>query len=202
MTTSEMPALAWLSPTFSVTVLESDDAAAFDALRRFVHDTLAEPGRAHAVRVLGEIALTDPDDDVDGLGTLSGLGFDGLYVAVRQRWQNPRWIDPDGVTGLTDLTNELTVALRRQRLVALHTSISGPLLRRWTRSGGPYRFLPASVLDIYDQQSIGAIDVAPAMSRLSSGDRLGFRAYLAAVTEALDLLDKALVAEQAPDQFE
>lgn len=193
MTTSELPSLPGLSPAFAITVLETDDPAAFLVLRRFLHDTLAEPGRAHAVRVLGELLLTDPADDVEGLGTLTDLGFDGLYLAVRQRWQSPRWMGEGD--GLTDLTNELTLALRRHRLVALHTSISSAVVRSWTRAGAPYRFLPDTVLDAYDRKTGGAVDIAPAMSRLTTGVRLDLRAYLAQVTDALDVLDKALVAE-------
>jgi hypothetical protein len=51
------------------------------------------------------------------------------------------------------------------------------------------------VLDAYEQRAAGAVDVAPAWSRLTSGARLAFADYLSHVTEALDLLDKALVAE-------
>ncbi|HEV7648416.1 MAG TPA: hypothetical protein VGP26_09665 [Actinophytocola sp.] len=199
MTTSELPALHGLSPSFAVTVLETDDPAAFLVLRRFLHDTLAEPGRAHAVRVLGELLLTDPAGQVDGLGSLAELGFDGLYLAVRQRWQSPRWTDEDGIT---DLTNELTLALRRHRLVALHTSISGAVLRSWTRAGAPFRLLPDAVLGAYDRKTEDAVDVVPAMSRLTTGVRLDFPAYLRQVTDALDVLDKALVAENTPPRFE
>jgi hypothetical protein len=191
MTHDELPAPAGLRPTFAVTVLESDEPAAFGALRDFLHDTLADPGRAHAVRVAGELLLTDPGDELDELGSLSDLGFDGLYLAVRQRWQGPKWTDDD----LLDLTHELTIALRRQRLVALHTSVSSQLLRAWVRADGAYRFLPGSVLDTYERQARGAVDVAPAWSRLTSGARLAFADYARHVTEALDLLDKALVAE-------
>ncbi|MGH3762562.1 hypothetical protein [Actinophytocola sp.] len=193
MTTPELPALSGLTPVFAVTVLESEDSAAYLALRRFLRDALAERGRAHAVRVLGELLLTDPDGDVDGLCTVSDLGFDGLYVVVRQRWQSPRWTR----SGPADLTHELTVALRRQRLVALHTVISGARLRRWARSG-PYRFLPDTVLVAYDQASRGTVDVASAWSRLTTGTRLAFPEYLSAVAEALDTLADALVAEDSP----
>lgn len=197
---SGVPPLAGLSPHFAVTVLEchdpSDDrtdAGAFDDLCVFLRDTLSDPGRAHAVRVHGERTVTG-EDHIDDLGTLSDLGFDDLYVAVRQRWQSPRWVDE----GLTDLTNELTVALRRNRLVALHTTVSGALLRRWTRSpGAPYRFLPDTVLDAFDQESRGTVDVSPAWSKLTSAARYEFAGYLVAVTEALDMLEK--VAENTAE---
>ena len=198
MTHNELPTPAGLRPTFAITVLESDEPAAFGALRDFLHDTLADPGRAHAVRVTGELLLTDPGAELDGLGTLSDLGFDGLYLTVRQRWQGPKWMDD----GMLDLTHELTIALRRQRLVALHTSVSSQLLRAWVREDGAYRFLSGSVLDAYERKASGAVDVAPAWSRLTSGARLDFSDYLRHVTEALDLLDKALVADNTRGGFE
>lgn len=202
-TISGVPLLAGLSPHFSVTVLECPDppdADAFTALRRFLRATLSDPGRAHAVRVHGEVALSGPDD-VDGLGALSDLGFDELYVAVRQRWQHPRWTDD----GLTDLTNELTVALRRHQLVALHTSVSGALLRRWTRSAGaPYGFLPDAVLDAFEQEYRGPIEVSSAWSRLTSTARPAFGDYLGTVTEVLALLEKVAqnTREVPGNQFE
>ncbi|HEY7595039.1 MAG TPA: hypothetical protein VH969_17940 [Actinophytocola sp.] len=192
MTHDELPGAAGLRPTFAVTVLAADEPAAFGALRDFLRDALTEPGRAYAVRILGESLLTDPADEVAGLGPLGGLGFDGLYLNVRQRWQSPKWADE----GLYDLTHELTVALRRGELVALHTPVSAALLRGWVRAGAPYRFLPDAVLDAYERESPGA--AAAASSRLTSGARLDFRAYLAQVTEALDILDKAAVAEDTP----
>ena len=198
MTIDELPGPAGLRPTFAITVLDSDEPAAFGALRDFLHGTLADPGRAHAVRIAGELLLTEPGAELDELGALSGLGFDGFYLTVRQRWQRPRWTGD----GLLDLTHELTVALRRRRLVALHTSVSSQLLRAWARGGGPYRFLSGTVLDAYERRSRGAVDVAPAWSRLTSGERLAFPDYLQHVTRALDLLDEALVAENTPTPFE
>jgi len=198
MTHDELPAPAGLRPTFAITVLESDQPAAFGALRDFLHDTLADPGRAHAVRIAGELLLTDPGDELADLGALSGLGFDGLYLTVRQRWQGPKWTGDE----LLDLTHELTIALRRQRLVALHTPVSSQLLRAWVRADGSYRFLSSSVLDAYERRVDGTVDVAPAWSRLTSGARMAFPDYLSHVTEALDLLDKALMAEHARDGFE
>lgn len=191
MTHDELPGLGGLRPTFTVTVLAADEPAAFGALRDFLHDTLTEPGRAYAVRVLGEVMLTDPGDEVADLGPLGELGFDGLYVNVRQRWQWPRWTDD----ALYDLTHELTVGLRRGGLVALHSPVSPALLRGWVRAGAPFRFLPDAVLDAYERKSLGA--AAAASSRLTSGVRLDFRTYLAQVTDALNTLEKAAAAQDA-----
>lgn len=190
-----VPPLAGLTPHFTVTVLECrrpDAESAFAALRRFLRTTLADPGRAYAVRLPGELLLTGPDDGVDGLGSLSELCVHGLYVLVRERWQSPRW-----TADLTDLTHELTFALRRHRLVALHSVVSDALLRRWTRgASSPYRFLPEAVLTETFPEEAGGIVASPAWSRLTSPVRLGFPAYLAEAAEALDQLAKALEAAE------
>ncbi|HEX2130651.1 MAG TPA: hypothetical protein VHH15_03760 [Actinophytocola sp.] len=188
-----VPPLAGLTPHFTLTVLECrqpEDETAFRALRQFLRDTLGDPGRSHAVRLPGERLLTAPADEVDDLGPLTDLRLHGLYVLVRERWQNPRW-----TADLTDQIHELTVALRRHRLVALHSPVSSQLLRRWTRTtGSPYRFLPESVLAETFPDEGGGIVAAPPWSRLTSPARLGFPAYLAEATDALDQLAKALEA--------
>ena len=189
-----LPGLGGLTPHFAVTVLEchkADPASAFVALRRHLRETLANPGRATAVRLRGEVMLTDPDDELDGLGTLADLSLEGIYVLVRERWQSPRWAPGEG--DLDDLTNELTVVVRRQRLVALHTPVSGSLLRRWTRTAGsPYRFLSESVLAETFPEGAGGIVASPAWSRLTSPARLDFTSYLAETVSALDQLAKAI----------
>lgn len=187
-----VPPLAGLTPHFTLTVLECrqpEDETAFRALRQFLRDTLGDPGRSHAVRLPGERLLTDPADEVDDLGPLADLGAHALYVLVREHWQHPRW-----TTGLNDLTHELTLALRRHRLVALHSPVSSQLLRRWTRGGAPYRFLPEQVLVETFPEERGGIGASPAWSRLISPARLEFPAYLAEAVDALDRLGKALDA--------
>jgi hypothetical protein len=185
-----VPSLAALTPHFNITVLECHrpDDDAFPALRRFLRETLSDPGRAHAVRLRGELLLTAPGAEVDGLGTLGDLGVQGFYVLVRERWQSPRWS-----RHLTDLTHELTVALSRNDLVALHSTASGALLRRWSRrSASPYRFLPEPVLTETFPEGTGGVVASPAWSRLTSPARLEFPAFVAETLDALDQLAKNL----------
>jgi hypothetical protein len=185
-----VPPLTGLTPHFNITVLEcrQPDAGAFATLRRYLRDTLANPGRAHAVRLRGELLLTSTDAEVNGLGTLSELGVQGFYVLIRERWQSPRWS-----RHLTDLNHELTVALSRDHLLALHSTISPALLRRWTRTPtSPYSFLPEPVLAEAFPEEAGGIVASPAWSRLTSPARLEFPAFLAETVDALDRLAKAL----------
>ena len=88
----------------------------------------------------------------------------------------------------------MTVAVRRRRLVAVHSPVSGQLLRRWTRSGAPYRFLPEPVLAETFPENRDGIAATPVWSRLVSPARLEFEAYLAETVDALDRLGKALDA--------
>lgn len=188
-----VPPLAGLTPHFNITVLEcrQPDPGALPALRRFLRETLADPGRAHAVRLRGELLLTAADAELNGLGTLSELGVQGFYVLIRERWQSPRWS-----RHLTDLTHELTLALCRNQLVALHSTVSPALLRKWTRTANsPYRFLPEPVLAETFPEEDGGIVASPAWSRLTSPARLEFPAYLAETVDALDRLAKAMTRE-------
>ncbi|OLF10018.1 hypothetical protein BLA60_16260 [Actinophytocola xinjiangensis] len=184
-----VPSLAALTPHFAITVLECDrpGAGAFGALRRFLRATLADPGRAHAVRLRGERLLTAPGTEIEGLGTLADLGIGSLYVLVRERWQSPRWS-----RHVTDLTHELTVALSRHHLVALHSTVSSALLRRWVRDPEtPYRFVPEPVLAETFPDG-GGLVASPAWSRLTSPARLDFPTFVAETTDALDHLAKTL----------
>lgn len=137
-----------LNPYLSIVVLECVDGGAevaFRGLLRFVRDTLTELGRATAVRIAGQTILDGPEDVIEGLGSLAELGFDGLLAVVRERRHRPGWADP--ASEITDVTNELTLALRRKRLVALRTTITDAALRRWTnRPTTPYRLVPAAVV--------------------------------------------------------
>jgi hypothetical protein len=137
-----------LSPYLSIAVLECVDGAtdvAFRGLIRFVCDMLTEPGRAVAVRIVGQTVIDSPDDVIEGLGSMAELGFDGLLAIVRERKHRPGWADP--TSEITDVTNELTLALRRKRLVALRTTITDAALRRWmNQPTTPYRLVPADVV--------------------------------------------------------
>ena len=118
--TSGLTPLGDLRPHFTVTVLwcQVDDVAnAFATLVRFLRGELEKRGRALSARMIGETLVTDTVPDIDGLGSLADLGFDGLYAAVRKRTHSPSWLD--GESGIVNVTNELTLALCRHRLVAL-----------------------------------------------------------------------------------
>lgn len=196
-----VPPLAGLTPHFSITVLEcrqEDADSAFLTLRHYLRETLADPGRSFAVRLRGERVLTGPDEEVEGVGTLSALGVQGLYVLVRERWQRPRWSTGD--SDLRDLDHELTVVLRRDRLVALHSGVSGSLLRRWTRSAAsPYRFLPEDVLAETFPERSGLVVASPPWSRLTSPSRPDFRGYVTETVAALDQLAKAMQVRRPPE---
>ncbi|OLF09895.1 hypothetical protein [Actinophytocola xanthii] len=201
--TPGVPPLAELTPYFTVTVLEcreADSEAAFAALRGFLRRTLAEPGRAHAVRLRGEHLLTGPNDEVGSLGTLADLGVHGIYVLVRERWQRPPWAAGGEIT---DLVNELTLALRRDDLVVLHSAVSGALLRRWTRAAGaPYRFLPEPVLAETFPEEAGGLVASPPWSRLTSPSRLEFSVFLSEAVEVMDRVVKAMSGEPCDNPVE
>jgi hypothetical protein len=137
-----------LNPKLSCAVLEcvSDDpAAAFRALVHFVDEALADPGQAISVRIVAQSLLASPTDVVEDLGPLAELGFDGLYAIIRARVHRPGWATSG--LDLADVTNELTLALRRGALVALRTTITDPALRRWLRQPAtPYRLVPPEIV--------------------------------------------------------
>jgi hypothetical protein len=136
-----------LNPYLSFALLQceaDDEAMAFRALVRFVKETLSRVGQATSVRVVGE-ALHTGDDVLDGLGQLDELGFDALFAIVRERVGKPSWAAPK--IEIADVTNELTLVLRRGGLVALRTTIADQVLRTWTRQATtPFRLVPAAVL--------------------------------------------------------
>ncbi|HEU5472744.1 MAG TPA: hypothetical protein VFV67_19020 [Actinophytocola sp.] len=140
--------LADVTPFLSITVLEctSDDAVvAFRSLVRFLRRSASTRGRAVAVRVRAEITLGG-DDAIDEVGVLADVGFEGLYGISREQLRPPSWAGPD--SAFTDVTNQLTIALRRNRLVAVWSDITSEAeLRKWLRQGAaPYRFIPADIL--------------------------------------------------------
>jgi hypothetical protein len=96
-------------------------------------------------RIRSETTLTGPDS-IDGLDQVSALGFDALYALTREVQRSPSWANPD--FGLVDVTNELTIAMRRNSLVAICTRVpSEARFRKWiNRENAPFRFLPPQVL--------------------------------------------------------
>lgn len=83
---------------------------------------------------------------VDDLGMLRELGFDDLYGIIREVRRLPSWANAD--SGLTDVANELVIAVRRDNLVAIYGPVPRDAqLRKWIyRESAPFRFLPQDVL--------------------------------------------------------
>lgn len=140
--------LAELTPTFSVVVLythpKTDPAAAFRSLVSFLQTKLEDRARARSVRCLGEEVLTT-SDQIPGVGSLLELGFDELFVSVRERRTTPSWAGAE--TGTEDVANQLTLVLRRGPLVLVHTPVSDEALRKWLRTFKQlYQYLPPRVL--------------------------------------------------------
>lgn len=122
-----------------------DPTAAFRALARFVDETLTDSGQAISARIVARTLLENPAEVVEHLGTLEQLGFEGLYGVVRERVHRPGWATSG--LDLANVTNELTLAMRRGPLVAMRTTISDPTLRRWSRQPAtPYRLVPAETV--------------------------------------------------------
>lgn len=139
--------LTALKPYLSITVLEctgEDPATAFASLKAFLRKSAGERGRAESCRVQAEVAKL-ADDAVESLGTLRELGFDSLYGVFREVVRAPGWAMTG--SGIVDIHNQLALAARRNRLVAVCTGIvSEPQLRRWVDRHPGFRFCPADVL--------------------------------------------------------
>lgn len=145
---TEIRHLASLTPYLSITVLlylGDDPSTAFDALARFVRKSAHELGRAIDVNVRSEVTLSG-QDIVDDLGMLRELGFDDLYGLTREVRRLPSWAHGD--SGLSDVVNELVIAVRRDNLVAIYGPVPRDAqLRRWIyHNDAPFRFLPQDVL--------------------------------------------------------
>lgn len=146
----ELPTLdvANLTPQWSITVLErtgDDPSADFRSLQRFLRSTALKPGRAVSVSVTSEITLgtTDP---VDELSTLEEFGFSHLYGLSRTSTTRPAWAGDD--SDLVDVGNQLTIAVMRNDLVAIHTGITTEAqMTKWIyRQLAPFRPLPADLV--------------------------------------------------------
>ncbi|GAB3491002.1 hypothetical protein [Amycolatopsis cihanbeyliensis] len=142
----ELP-LAELNPYLSITVLEctgEDPQIAFASLTVFLRESAGKRGRAASCRVRAEVTKL-AGDAIESLGTLRELGFDSLYGVYRQVVRSPGWAMAE--SGIVDLHNHLTLATRRNRLVAVCTTItSESQLRSWVERNAEFRFFPAEVL--------------------------------------------------------
>lgn len=137
-----------LKPYLSITVLECSDEdadGAFSILQAFLRELSNKPGHAIAVHTTGELAIEDfRAEETEEAGLLRAFGFDGFYGVTRERRHRAPWAAKD--TPVVDVTNDLTVALRRGRLVAVSTG-NTPALLQWARGdSSPYRLVPASVM--------------------------------------------------------
>lgn len=143
--------MADLTPYFSIIVLEctSDDVGgAFMILRRFLRRTAGERGHAIGVRITAETIVGGSDtDSIEDVGSLENLSIDQIYGLARERKHRPGWTAKDTV--LTDVTNELIIAMRRDRLVAIHTDgATKRRLLKWLDRAPkpPFRRLPPDIL--------------------------------------------------------
>lgn len=128
--------ISQLRPYFSVTILEcviDDVAVAYHALLRYLRKSAQDKGRALTTEVIGETVISaDPaSESDDGSGEfLASLGFEDMFAIARRRTQVPAWASRDSL--LRDTVNELTLVLRRHRLVAIRSDIINPVtLLRW-----------------------------------------------------------------------
>jgi hypothetical protein len=149
--TPEHLRLAALTPYFSIIVLEctSDDVGGgFMILQRFLRRAAGERGHAIGVRITAETIVGDSDtDSIEDIGSLGDLSIDQIYGLARERKHRPGWTVKD--SALTDVTNELTIAMRRDRLVAIHTdSATKHRLQKWLdhTPRPPFRRLPPDIL--------------------------------------------------------
>jgi hypothetical protein len=143
--------LTQLRPYFSITIIEctSDDPRrAFDSLQRFLRREAGKPGRATSVEPLAEVEYgEDGGADTAPIGAFIALGFDRVYGLVRRRTGPPAWAPGD--SNFIDTVNQLTLAMTRNRLVAIRTEmISSPALLSWVaKPTTPYRALAPEILD-------------------------------------------------------
>ncbi|WP_431873192.1 hypothetical protein, partial [Amycolatopsis sacchari] len=247
-----------LRPYLSITILvccSEDPGAAFESLRKFLRRSAGERRQALGVRITREIDLRD-QVAIGAFGIDEDWGIDAVFGLFREVRRSPRWAVKEA--GLVDRVNQVTLALRRNNLVALWTEITThPQLDRWIQRGAaPYHFLPSEVLagtfdgdgkmiwtrgihrrraSKADTKVLGGIriqealdgnedgtyvwtaakvdyqpeddaavlrnnlTISPERSRISWKRTSDLSLFLAATTEALDMLDKALVAEEPPD---
>lgn len=112
--------LAYVNPFLSLTVLEcvgDDMDSAFKELQRFLRKIANDRGRANEARVWAERTVC-AREVIDEVGVLGELGFDGLFFIARELVKVPGWVSKD--SGLSDVVQQLIMALRRNRLVPIY----------------------------------------------------------------------------------
>jgi hypothetical protein len=129
----------------SLIVLEctaDDDALAFQLLISL----LGRPGKRVPDKVTAVVSSSSADD-VAVPTELAGLGIDQVAGFVRQHQLPPSWTTPDG--GFVDIRHDLTLALRRGRLVVVRAE--NDIVRRLQRwldePARPYRRIAPEVLE-------------------------------------------------------
>ncbi|WP_091292914.1 hypothetical protein [Amycolatopsis xylanica] len=136
-----------MNPFLSITVLEcvGDDVdVAFKEFQRFLRKTANDRGRANAVNVWSERTV-GAREVVDEVGVLGDFGFDGLFFIARELVRVPGWASKE--SGLADVCQQLMMALRRNRLVAVYGEVpSSERLQTWVRRTGTFRFVSQPVL--------------------------------------------------------
>ncbi|WP_433003307.1 hypothetical protein [Kribbella sp. CA-294648] len=130
----------------SVVVLEcaTDDPAL--AMRR-LEEFLARPGKRMPGREV-EIVAATAGDEVAGVAAVPDLGVDQIAGFVRRHSHPPAWLDIHG--GYTDIVHDLTVVIRRDRVVAIRTEDDiDRRLQNWLDDEPtvPFRRIPQDVLE-------------------------------------------------------
>ncbi|MEU6698662.1 hypothetical protein [Pseudonocardia sp. NPDC046786] len=137
---------------FSVTILEcvTDDAdRAFHELVKFSQSSAKHLGQSISSTVIAETLIGGPGDRFEDGSTeiLADLGFDGLHAIARRRQATPSWLKTGN--DLLDTHHELTLTLRRGRLVAIRSDImDATKIVNWASTlSSPYRPLLPEILE-------------------------------------------------------
>jgi hypothetical protein len=139
-----------LKPYFSITILEclSDNwSRDFSHLCRFLRREAENPGQAITTTITAELRAGDQSGEPPTeISILSDFGFEQMYALTRSRAHVPAWATRD--SGILDISNELAIAFKRDRFVALRADFVSPqtLLRWVSKSTTPLQALPPDIL--------------------------------------------------------
>lgn len=140
---------ALIRPYASVVVLlcvEVDPEIGFEQLLNFLRKA-RQPGRNRTAASIIAYGMDDSFYSDPSLDNVGSLGFDQLHVTVHRVERKPGWLKEPA---FVDIDHELTIALQKSDLVAVHAP--GPLrdsMQRWLdRAPRPHlRRIPSSVLE-------------------------------------------------------